>query len=433
MTDMTTGTPALDTELVPAKEGQLAFHAGMSLGQLAKTIAGSGCFGRDVNPYVAAVKILAGNEIGIGPVEAMRGLHVFDGKIELGSAVMASKIKSSGAYDYEVAKCDDEGTILECFEKSHRTGEWRPLPKIVFALEEARKAGLLNKKGPWQTYPADMCFARALSRFFRRYCPHLAGGAVYAEGEVSVDLEPAPKPPRPPSGPERPAPAPTEDAAGEAAIDGAREVAEAATPTVSGTGAGGSQSSTLSGQPEGSSAPPTPPATAGSPTINGSQAETERDPKPGTCPECGCGNNLHLNSCSVPPGPKTETPHMDDGDPNEHPYARFMEQSGELKAGILTADLGVEDRYRSVFTARGLESRASVGRGDTKVQREILLSLHDALKEAMGEKAERDAKASALAEEASAAAHETTAGPGVGMDPDVQPTPEGTTAELPFG
>ena len=109
MTDATTGTPVTDLELVAPKEGQTAFHAGMSLGQLAKTISSSGCFGRDVNPYVAAVKILAGQEIGLGPVESMRGLHVFDGKIELGSAAMSSKIKGSGSFDYEIVSHDENG------------------------------------------------------------------------------------------------------------------------------------------------------------------------------------------------------------------------------------------------------------------------------------------------------------------------------------
>tara|TARA_R110000824_G_scaffold152470_1_gene323685 strand:- start:6144 stop:7181 length:1038 start_codon:yes stop_codon:yes gene_type:complete len=325
MTDSTTGTLALDVDLVPAKEGQLAFHAGMSLGQLAKTISGSGCFGRDVNPYVAAVKILAGDEIGIGPVEAMRGLHVFDGKIELGSAVMASKIKGSKIFDYEVVASDDDGTTIACFEKSIRTGEWRGLPNISFTRKEASAAGLLNR-GPWKTYFTDMCFARCMSRFFRRYCPHLAGGAVYADGEVSGDLKPDPKPPGRGSRPE--------------------------------------------GGPPGPEAPPAEP---------GIEIEEAQGPAAGD------------------PAPQQVDPD-DVGDPRDHPYARFIDQSGDLKAAILKSDGGDEARYRAVFTSRGIENRAGVGKGDTKKQREILLDLHEALKEALGDKASLE----------------------VGMDPDVQ-------------
>lgn len=352
MTDSTTGRPPEngDGALVTAKEGSLSFHAGMSLGQLAKTIAGSGCFGRDANPYVVAVKILAGHEIGLGPIEAMRGLHLFDGKIELGSAAMSSKIKGSGFFDFEVASLDETGCVLKAFEKSQRTGEWQQLPDVSFTMAEAKRANLTGKKGPWQTYPADMCFARAIARFFRRYCPHLAGGAVYAEGEVSTDLAQEP----------------------------------------------------LS-QPGAASAAPS----------------TPEPPKPPGAAELVYG------------------PEVAESDPAEHPFARFIAQSDDLKAAILAADLGVEDRYRKVFGARGLKNRGVVGKGDTKVQREILLELHDALKEALAEKAGREAKADPEVAQA------VTLGPkrapevgvetGRGRTPDNTPPAPSQPDLLPFG
>lgn len=329
MTDLTTGQPPEngDGALVAAKEGSLSFHAGMSLGQLAKTIAGSGCFGRDANPYVVAVKILAGHEIGLGPIEAMRGLHLFDGKIELGSAAMSSKIKGSGFFDFEVASLDETGCTLKAFEKSQRTGEWQQLPDVSFTMAEAKRANLAGKKGPWQTYPADMCFARAIARFFRRYCPHLAGGAVYAEGEVSTDLAQEP----------------------------------------------------LS-QPGAASAAPS----------------TPEPPKP-------------LGAAELVYGPEVA-----ESDPAEHPFARFIAQSDDLKAGILAAD-GDEDRYRKVFEARGLKNRGVVGKGDTKVQRELLLELHDALKEALAERVAREAKADPEVAQA------VTVGPERAPEPDLLP------------
>lgn len=176
------------TEITTVESSQ--FSAGMTLGQLSKVISNSGCFGQ-CNPNIVAVKLLAGKEIGLGPIEAMRGLHVFEGKIELGAAAMSSKIKNSGVYDYEVKELDANGCVLRCWEKSPRTGEWRKLPDISFSRAEAKTAGLLGKKN-WVSWFEDMAFARCMSRFFRRYCPHLAAGAVYAPGEVSDDLQPEP-------------------------------------------------------------------------------------------------------------------------------------------------------------------------------------------------------------------------------------------------
>ena len=178
----------MTTEITTVESSQ--FSAGMTLGQLSKVISNSGCFGQ-CNPNIVAVKLLAGKEIGLGPIEAMRGLHVFDGKIELGAAAMSSKIKNSGVYDYEVKELDANGCVLRCWEQSPRTGEWRKLPEISFTREEAKTAGLLGKKN-WVSWFEDMAFARCMSRFFRRYCPHLAAGAVYAPGEVSDDLQPEP-------------------------------------------------------------------------------------------------------------------------------------------------------------------------------------------------------------------------------------------------
>jgi hypothetical protein len=324
---------ALGGELVEAKEGAGLFAAGMTLGQLAKTIAYSGCFGDKANPYVVATKILAGRDIGIGPIEAMRGLHVFEGKIELGSAIMASKIKGSGFFDYEIQRCDDEGCVITCFEKSHRTGEWKELPSISFLQADAQQAGLLSKKGPWQTYPSDMYFSRCMSRFFRRYCAHLAGGAVYGDGEIQEEE-------------------------GESPPDPARVVQEPASVP----GPPNTQEASK-GDEGGNVGPVDPISTAASGPISDSAespAETSGKGEPDVNP--------------VSPEESLE-----------HPYGRFMADTATLKGEILKADGGDESRYRLVFITRDMENRASVGKGDTAKQREILLALHEALAEAIRE------------------------------------------------
>jgi len=198
MTKTDPTTAALDSA------GAGDFHAGMSLGALARVISASGCFGK-TNPNIAAVKILAGRDLGLGPVEAMRGLHLFDGKIELGSGVMSSKIKGSGRYDYDIVQHDKDGCVIECWEMNLRTDEWQQRPNISFTRVEAEKAGLL-KKPVWSQYFDDMTFSRCMSRFFRRYCPHLAGGAVYGDGEISDPADGPPQNGGPRGGKHEPAP-----------------------------------------------------------------------------------------------------------------------------------------------------------------------------------------------------------------------------------
>ena len=84
-------------------------------------------------------------------------------------------------------------------------------------------------------------------------------------------------------------------------------------------------------------------------------------------------------------------PASESSEPAEHPFARFCKQVTELKNALMETD-GNPDRYYAVFAARDLENRLSVDKGATKLQREILLDLHDALKEAAGEKAKREAE-----------------------------------------
>ena len=309
------------------------FAAGMTLGQLAKTIAFSGCFGEKANPYVVATKILAGRDIGIGPIEAKRGLHVFEGKIDLGSAIMASKIKGSGFFDYEIQRCDDEGCVITCFEKSHRTGEWKELPSISFVKADAQQAGLLNRKGPWQSYPSDMYFSRCMSRFFRRYCAHLAGGAVYGIGEIAAeDGETPPDPAK--------------------AI---QEPARASVPSNTRTMPHASEKGFAAGARRWRSD-----------SAEAVEARSDSAEKPAETSGKGEEEN--------PVSPEEST---------EHPYGRFMRDAAELKAEILKADGGDEARYRLVFTSRGLENRASIEKGAAGRQREVLLALHEALADAV--------------------------------------------------
>ena len=436
-------------DLVEAKPGAGVFAAGMTLGQIAKTIAWSKCFGNDCNPYVAAVKVMAGQEIGLGPVEAMRGLHVFDGKIELGAAAMSSKIKGSGFFDYEVVRLDETGCYLSCWEKSQRTGEWKQLPDVSFTADDAKNAGLLSK-ATWAKYFTDMAFSRAMSRFFRRYCPHLAGGAVYAEGEIS-DAE------GPPNdggrAPEKPAEGKAVEQASTA--PGAPEPASAE-PT-------GGQKKNLRHLAEAHELPAIPPGTlcqlceAGKEELATTTLDEGGKEPLYVCQECG--DALRPDPTQDPPAGQAESPESSpqesassdstetpqssstqntstasvtpSAEPSstggassggessrdrnteavEHPYVRFCRECGKIKAQIEELD-DSDVRYREVFKARGLFGRAGVDKGATKLQREILCDLHDALTEALGEKAEVEAAASAEV------AQEGSAGPHVGMDPD---------------
>jgi len=126
----------------------------------------------------AAVKVLAGRELGIGPVQAMSGLHVIQGKVVLSAALMASLILRSNRYDYKVTEHDETACVIEFFREGKLIGV------SSFSMDDARKAGLASSP-TWKNYPRNMLFARAVSNGARWYCPDVFCGAVYTPDELA--------------------------------------------------------------------------------------------------------------------------------------------------------------------------------------------------------------------------------------------------------
>jgi hypothetical protein len=128
----------------------------------------------------AVAKILAGQEFGMGVMEAMRSFHVIDGKVEMSADAQARLVKSSERYDYYVKVLTDE----ECSITFVQTDGPTEIGTSVFTMVDAERAGLTGKA--WENYPRNMLFARAMTNGIAWFCPDaISGGRVYAPGEVS--------------------------------------------------------------------------------------------------------------------------------------------------------------------------------------------------------------------------------------------------------
>lgn len=157
---------------------------------LSEVFIKSGFFKRgvtDVNQ--ATVKILAGIEIGVPAIAAMRGIDIVDGQITMRAHLMAGLIKNSGYYDYRVTYSDSQR--CEIMFEAKRDGQWRDLGTVIFTMEDAKRAGLTSKK-PWQQYPAAMLYNRCMSNGAKMHCPAIFLGPVYLPGEIgdSSDEQP---------------------------------------------------------------------------------------------------------------------------------------------------------------------------------------------------------------------------------------------------
>lgn len=173
------GTPA---DIVP----------GMDPMQLGEVFAKSGWFKDSTDPAKAVVKIIAGREMGIGPMASMQGIHIIEGKPTLSANLLAAQVKRHPAYDYIPREVTNQGARIEFFQN----GE--PIGKSEFTMADAQKAGIANKQN-FKRYPKAMMFARALSQGVRWFCPDVtAGSPAYVPEELGAEVdeggEPLPSP-----------------------------------------------------------------------------------------------------------------------------------------------------------------------------------------------------------------------------------------------
>ena len=154
------------------------------LENVAKAMVASGFFNDATKISQAIVKIMAGAEIGIGPFGSMNGIHIIQGKPAFGANVMASKVKSSGRYNYRVTEMSDTNCTLEFME--YFNGAWQTSGVSSFSIADAKKAGTKNL----DKFPRNMLFARAMSNGVRWFCPDVMNGSVvYTPEELGADVD----------------------------------------------------------------------------------------------------------------------------------------------------------------------------------------------------------------------------------------------------
>ena len=166
----------------------IARHAGtLDVMQLGNVLAKSGYFKDASDPAKAIVKVLYGQEVGIGPVTAMMGIHIIEGKPTMSGNLMASRVKASGKYDYRVKENSAERCVLEFFEYTAKGKESIGLTE--WTMEDAKRAKL-NERDVWKKYPKAMLFNRALSEGVKAHCPDVFSGAsVYTPEELGADID----------------------------------------------------------------------------------------------------------------------------------------------------------------------------------------------------------------------------------------------------
>ena len=152
--------------------------------QFAEAIAGSELMPKDYRnkPANVVVAIQMGSELGLAPLQALQNIAVINGRPSVwGDALLALVQSQPDCLD--VIEVVEDG-VATC--TVHRRG--RAATVRQFSVDDAKRAGLWGKAGPWVTYPERMLQMRARGFACRDAFADALRGLQSAE--ESADLPP---------------------------------------------------------------------------------------------------------------------------------------------------------------------------------------------------------------------------------------------------
>ena len=141
-------------------------------------------------PANCLIAIMMGAEVGLRPVQALQGIMVVNGRPAIWGDTAVGLILASGLQEYARDEWDPKTGTATFITK--RKG--KPEIRRTFSLDDAAKAGLANKPGPWQGYKPRMCYNRARAFGLRDgYSDVLKGLSIYEEVRdiINTTAEPA--------------------------------------------------------------------------------------------------------------------------------------------------------------------------------------------------------------------------------------------------
>ena len=148
------------------------------------------------------VAVQWGAELGLQPMQSMQNIAVINGRPSLWGESVIALVKASPLCEYVIEEVTDNGATC----KVKRKGELEQVR--YFTVDDAKKANLWGKQGPWSQYPKRMLQMRARSWALRDVFPDVLRGMPIAEELQDMpsekDITPSSQPSAQPQEPQEP-------------------------------------------------------------------------------------------------------------------------------------------------------------------------------------------------------------------------------------
>lgn len=144
-------------------------------------------------PQDVLVCVQWGYEMGLAPMQALQNIAVINGKPSVYGDAMMALVQASPVCEDIEEYIENEGTpnpVAVCMAK--RKGRKPVVAK--FSVEDAKRAGLWGKGGPWTAYPKRMLQMRARGFALRDAFPDVLKGMITAEEAQDYPDEAKPAP-----------------------------------------------------------------------------------------------------------------------------------------------------------------------------------------------------------------------------------------------
>jgi hypothetical protein len=164
--------------------------------QFAKMLAASDFAPKDFRgkPESCLLAIQHGAELGLAPMQAVQGIAVVNGRPSIYGDTAKAVCVGSPVCEYVRETIEGDGDKMVAICEAKRRG-YPDATISRFSVDDAKKAGLWGKSGPWSQYPRRMLQMRARGFALRDAFPDVLKGLVTAEEAQDY---PTPEPVREP-------------------------------------------------------------------------------------------------------------------------------------------------------------------------------------------------------------------------------------------